>query len=993
MSDSRHPHSYEAALPFLAGGGAMGELTRAFDWSQTPVGPAAQWPQSLKTIVRTMLDSRLAMWLGWGPELTFFYNDAYAAMTLGPKHPWALGKPARVAWSEIWPAIGPRVESVLHTGKATSDEGLLLFLERRGFKEETYYTFSYSPVPDDHVGIGGMLCVVTEDTERTIGERRLRTLRELAARTNDDARSVEEACGTAARILAGNPQDVPFAQLYRLDAAGSSAALVGSTGVEPDEPVSPTAVELSDTGAPWPLREVVESGQGVVVEDLAKRFPSLPARVWPEPPTRAVVLPLARPGQTRLAGFVVAGVSARRPLDDDYRGFFALLAGQIATAVASGAASEEERRRAAALAASLAELGRATTAFFSNLGREFRTPLTLLLGPVEDLLARPASEARPDNRALLEVVHRNGLRLEQLVNTLLDFSGIEAGRSKAVDKPTDLGEFTADLASSFRAVCEKAGLEWTADSPPLAFKFPPQDLDGRSLPAGTSSGATDQKHAIDAQRRLAAIVESSHDAIMSLDLDGTLTSWNHGAERLYGYMAEEIIGRPIAVLIPPDHTDDFPAILERLRRGEPIDHFETVRLAKDGTRVDVSLTVSPLLDDAGQVVGASKIARDITERRRFEQALQDADRRKDEFLATLAHELRNPLAPLRNGLQVMKLARGNAELVEQSRAMMERQLGQMVRLVDDLLDVSRISRGKITLHPERVELAAVAQQAVETSRPLIDASRHDLSISIPPEPIYVDADVTRLAQVFSNLLNNSARYTEPGGRITLRIERQGPDAVVTVQDTGVGIPPHMLPSVFQMFTQVDRSLERSQGGLGIGLSIVKRLTEMHGGTVEAHSAGYGLGSKFIVRLPVVLSVAGDQHADAAAPATVIARRRVLVVDDNRDAASSLAMMLTLMGNETQTAHDGLQALDVAAALRPDVIFLDIGMPGLNGYETARRIRAEPWGQSPLLIALTGWGQEDDRRRSQEAGFDAHLTKPIDPLALEKLLAGRHSHIA
>ena len=322
--------------------------------------------------------------------------------------------------------------------------------------------------------------------------------------------------------------------------------------------------------------------------------------------------------------------------------------------------------------------------------------------------------------------------------------------------------------------------------------------------------------------------------------------------------------------------------------------------------------------------------------------------------------------------------------------MMERQLSQLIHLVDDLLDVSRISRGKIALRKERVELSRVVHQAVETSRPLIDDAGHDLIINLSPSLIFVDADVTRLAQVISNLLNNAAKYTEPGGRITLTVERQRNDAVVSVRDTGVGIPAHMLPRVFDIFTQVDRSIERSQGGLGIGLSLVKGLVEMHGGAVEARSDGHGMGSEFVIRLPVVLSLAGQQSAEALPDRSPLkVKRRILVVDDNRDSATSLAIMLKLMGNETQTAHDGLEALEVAAIFRPDVVLLDIGMPKLNGYDTAQRLRQQPWGKNVVLVALTGWGQEDDKRRSLEAGFNFHMVKPVDPSALEKLLAGLH----
>jgi CheY-like chemotaxis protein/two-component sensor histidine kinase len=372
----------------------------------------------------------------------------------------------------------------------------------------------------------------------------------------------------------------------------------------------------------------------------------------------------------------------------------------------------------------------------------------------------------------------------------------------------------------------------------------------------------------------------------------------------------------------------------------------------------------------------------------MEEALRDADHRKDEFLATLAHELRNPLAAVSNGVQLMRLANGDGPAIEQARAMMERQLSQLVRLVDDLLDVSRITRGKLQLCKERVELTRVLQQALESSGPLIGAAHHELTVTIPPERILVEADVNRLAQVFSNLLNNAAKYTPEGGRIWLKAERQGSDVVVAVRDTGTGIPPAMLPRIFEMFTQVDRPLERAEGGLGIGLTLVKRLVEMHGGTVEALSEGQGKGTEFVVRLPAILGTQTQQPATAKDETQPSGPRcRILVVDDNRDSADSLAILLDLMGNEVATAYDGLEAIAVAESFRPDTILLDIGLPRLNGYETARRIREQPWSKGVVLIALTGWGQEEDRRRSREAGFDQHLVKPIDPAMLRALLAG------
>lgn len=1514
----------------------MGERTRSFDWSKTAVGPISQWPQSLKIVVRTMLDSRYAMWLGWGPEFTFFYNDAYARMTLGPKHPWALGRSAREVWSEIWADIGPRAESVVHTGRATWDEGLLLFLERRGFPEETYHTFSYSPVPDDDGRVGGMLCVVTEDTERTIGERRLRTIRELAARTNEVARSVEEACQTTARTLTCNPQDLPFVLLYLLDDDERHAKLVGLTGLDSGGRICPSTIDLNDSR--WPFRQVSGAVDSVVVDDLDARFGPISAGPWPEPIRRAAILPVAKPGQPRPAGFIVAGISSRLIFNDGYKGFLDLIASHIATAIANARVYEEERRRAEALA----ELDRAKTAFFSNVSHEFRTPLALMLGPLEDVLGRSTGPTPIVDRESLEVIHRNGVRLQRLVNALLEFSRIEAGRVQAAYQPTDLAAFTIDLASNFRSACERAGLRLTVDCPPLtapvfvdrsmwekivlnllsnALKFtfrgeiavnlrqtgasvelqvrdtgtgiPAEEMPrlferfhrienarGRThegsgiglalvqelvklhggsitaqsvpgegttfhvqmplgsahLPAdqigdeqaqlapGSSAGAfvdeamrwlagampeasgngdvlpepweasqesasarpgfakegterdrpriliaddnadmrqyisrlltpqyqteavadgesawqaalehrpdlivtdvmmprldgfgllrrlradpktgdvpiimlsarageesrvegmeggaddylvkpfsarelmarvtahlqlarvrreageslrqsqerlrialtaarmvawqldpgtghivlsenaaevlglpkdclpergdealaflhpedvdrhreevrkviaeggsyvtqfrvvrgdngevvwveergiavsgeagrkrriigvvlditerkqteqrlrdataqsqelaalnakfrtffeqgsyfagvmtpdgtlieanrlsleacgfaraevigrkfwdcgwwnrspslmelihegtrqaaegslfrretsyfladgtqrmvdlilapvkdesgkvlfiaptgtdiTDRKRGEESNSRLAAIVESSDDAIISKDLAGVIRSWNAGAARLFGYSPEEAIGRSITMLIPHDRLAEESDILERIRRGDRVDHFETVRRRKDGTLVEISLTVSPITDDRGKVVGASKIARDITDRKRAERTLLDADRQKNEFLATLAHELRNPLAPIRNSLNILRLARADGPAAGRVLEMMERQVDHMVRLVDDLLEISRITTGKIELRLEPVEIAAVIRSAVETSRPLIEAGGHQLATTLPAEPLTVDGDPVRLSQVVANLLNNAAKYTEPGGQIWLSASREGAEVAISVRDTGIGISADFLPRVLEMFFQADRTRKNAQDGLGIGLALVKRLVEMHGGRIEAKSEGEGRGSEFILRLPLALKQLppADARRNVNRDPRAGSRQKILVVDDNRDAASSLAMLLKILGNDVRTAHDGQSALAAFVDFQPSLVLLDLGLPDISGYDVAGRMRELPQFHGVMLVALTGWGQDEDRRRTQEAGFDQHLVKPVNLDALQILL--------
>jgi signal transduction histidine kinase/ActR/RegA family two-component response regulator len=381
-------------------------------------------------------------------------------------------------------------------------------------------------------------------------------------------------------------------------------------------------------------------------------------------------------------------------------------------------------------------------------------------------------------------------------------------------------------------------------------------------------------------------------------------------------------------------------------------------------------------------------AADFIERCRADEALVQADRQKDEFLATLAHELRNPLAPIRNAVQLMRMKRDPSPELQWAGDVIDRQMQQMVRLIDDLMDVSRITRRRIELRKLRTDLAGVLRAAVETGRPLIDGLGHELTLVVPDEPLYVDADPTRLAQVFSNLLNNAAKYSAPRGRIFVTARAEGNEAVVSVRDEGVGIPGDMLSKIFDLFTQVDRSVERSHGGLGIGLTLVKRLVELHGGTVIARSGGPGTGSEFVVRLPLPIAAASDESRVPSQPAIIRAPAplRILIVDDNNDAATSVAMMLRALGYDTRTASDGLTALEIAAAYRPDVALLDIGMPKMNGYELARRLREKPWGQRTVLIAVTGWGQAEHHLLTSEAGFDHHLVKPADPAALAALLA-------
>jgi signal transduction histidine kinase len=448
----------------FSGGGEMGARIRAFDWSKTPMGPIATWPQSLKTAVRILITSRYAMWMGWGPDLTFLYNDAYGHMTLGKKHPWALGKKASEVWVEIWADLNSRVQKVMGTGDATWDEGLLLFLERSGFPEETYHTFSYSPLTGDDGKINGLLCVVTEETERVIGERQLNFLRSLSSGLS--AKITETDVLTSVRDgLGANQHDLPFTLTYLFENGETRARLACATGIAAGHPAAPESIETESEETEseqknWPIRNLLKQKISILVEDLADRFGAVPTGAWEKPPVRALLVPITRQGQDMPAGVLIAALNPYRQLDTNYAGFIDLVAGQIAAGIANARAYDEERKRSEALAA----IDSAKTAFFSNVSHEFRTPLTLMLGPIEDALASPEKSLHGTD---LETVHRNELRLLKLVNTLLDFSRLEAGRVKASYLATDLAAYTAELASVFRSAMAKAELAYIVEAKPL----------------------------------------------------------------------------------------------------------------------------------------------------------------------------------------------------------------------------------------------------------------------------------------------------------------------------------------------------------------------------------------------------------------------------------------------------------------------------------------------------------------------------------------------
>lgn len=1523
----------------FAGGGEMGALMQSLDWSKTPLGLIEHWSQSLKTAVRIMLTSRQPMFVWWGKELINLYNDAYKAI-VGGKHPEALGQPASHVWREIWDQVGPRAESATLKNEGTYDEALLLIMDRNGYPEETYYTFSYSPVPDDQGNTGGIICANTDDTQRIIGERQLALLRELAARTAD-ARTFDEACRLSVSCLETNPYDLPFATIYLVDPEQQCISLAGTCGIDRNHAAVPATVAF-DADSVWSFAEVIKTHQACLVSNLEATFGSLPTGAWQQSPHQAVVVPITPSGQTGRAGILVVGLNPFRLFDDNYRRFIDLVAAQISASIANANAYEEERKRAEALV----ELDRAKTAFFSNVSHEFRTPLTLMLSPLEDTLANINGELPPQQREPLELVHRNGLRLLKLVNTLLDFSRIEAGRIRAVYEPTDLATFTAELASMFRSAVERAGLHLAINCPPLpepvyvdrdmwekivlnllsnAFKFTfegeiavglhlvgarvelkvrdtgvgipaaelprlferfyrvsgtrsrtyegsgiglalvqelvklhggtvsvssateqgttftatiplgnahlPSDrlqatrtlqstalgappfveealrwvhskqageqgiggagekivldsplplypsaplgeatparilladdntdmrdyikrllsqyydveavgdgiaaleaisqqmpdliltdvmmprLDGfgllrelRSAPhtqelpiillsarageesrvegleagaddylikpfsarellarveanlklarlrqaaarqervlrveaqtakanlesvlsgindqflvldcewrytyvndrvvevtgkqreellgkniwelfpetvgtqfytevhravaegtpiqfeyfyspwqrwfenrvypsengvtifaaevtdrkqaekalreseelfrlatravdalvfdwdlqtdrvyrseklyplvgvrpedappssdwwrdrihpedlarlqpqmpdllaspnnlydteyrvrhedgrwvnvwergclirtrngqviriVGSTADITSRKRAEEALRdretRLRLIVESAKEyAIITLDMAGQIASWNSGAQRLLGYDEAEIVGQDGRIIFTPEDValrmpeEEMHKALTQ-GRGEN----ERWHVRKDSSYFWGSGLVMPLRDEANQIQGFLKIMQDKTEQRQAEQEREQllareqaareqaetANRIKDEFLAVLSHELRTPLNPILGWSRLLRYGKLDVAKTAHALETIERNAKLQTQLIEDLLDVSRILRGKLSLNVVPVNLASTIESAMETVRLAAEAKAIEIQTGFDPTVGQILGDSARLQQVVWNLLSNAVKFTTPGGRVNIRLERMGSQAQIQVSDTGKGIPPDFLPYVFEYFRQADGTTTRTFGGLGLGLAIVRHLVELHGGTVQAESQGEGQGATFIVRLPM-MKVDGGRSKDEAPslptssphPLTSI---RVLLVDDEADTRDLISFILEQAGASVTSVASASAALEAFTQTKPDVLVSDIGMPQMDGYMLIRQVRALPQGEQILAIALTAYAGEIDYRQALAAGFQQHISKPVEPAQLVEAIA-------
>lgn len=1138
-------------LDTFPGVGEMHQRIRNFDWASTSVGSIEKWPQSLKSTIRTLLGSRYPMILLWGENLIQIYNDAYTSL-IGVKHPLALGHSIRETQSESWDVIGPMISEVMTTGVPNWVEDQMMVVNRSDYNEEAHFSLSYSAVEDDEGVIRGMLCVCSEVTQQVLGERRLRLQRDLAAKAGE-TRSVEATCKDILSTIAEYPWDVPFALLYLSEESDAKTVkLFGSVGVVENEGIAPKTVVVQTSGCIWPFAQVMK-GQTVVVENL-KRCTTITGGPWGEIVEQALVLPIPSSNITAPLGVLIAGISPNRALDEAYKSFYELLVGQVSVSLRNAGAYEEERKKAEALA----ELDRAKTAFFNNVSHEFRTPLTLMLGPLEDVLSKQNASLFKNSREQLQLVHRNSLRLLKLVNTLLDFSRIEANRIQAVYEPTDLAVFTSELASVFRSAIEKAGLCLVVDCPPLpqqvyvdremwekivlnllsnAFKFtfageitvalrsdgesvemkitdtgtgiPEADLPhlferfyrvqgsrGRTY-EGSGIGLSlvrDLVHLHGGEVRVTSQVNHGSSFVVVLpfgkdhlpaeriganrDLPSTASGTDAFVKEAWRWLPQEALEQPSSpaqektsplpqnpfvlgagevpvpscsrILLADDNADmrdylkhllqpyykveavtdgvtalaairrqipdlvlsdimmpkmdglqllyelrtdsntkEIPIILLSARAGEE-SRVEGLEMGADDylvkpfsakellARVKANLELSRLRQDA--LVQRAERIREQTARIEAEAA----NRMKDEFLQVLSHEIRTPLNAMLGWVKM--LSQGKLDSIGIARALetIERNAKAQAKLVDDLLDVSRIIRGQLRLEKCPVSLISVITEAIETLKPRAEAKEITIKFTLETTTCCVLGDANRLQQVVSNLLDNAIKFTPSQGRVEVKLQNTPTDVLLMVEDTGIGIKADVLPYIFDRFRQADSSTTRTYGGLGLGLAIVKHLVEMHDGTIQAQSLGLGQGATFNVRFPLMNKpndATDTQSISAQANSQVLLNGlQVLVVDDEADGRKLVCFILEQNGALVTQAASVAQAWSALEKGIPHILISDLGMPHEDGYSLIRQIRALPsdkGGRMPA-IALSAYAKEEDRRKALLTGFQTYLTKPFDP---------------
>jgi PAS domain S-box-containing protein len=935
----------------------MTERMAAFDWASSPLGSPESWSPALHVTLGIILSSRQPMCIFWGPEHRGFYNDACARSLLPDQNAVPLGATGVEQWGERWDIIGPQIDQVMAGAAATWHENQMLPMFRGSRCEASYWTYGYSPVPDSHApsGIGGVLVIFTETTQQVLTELRQKFLVELgdALRQHKDPRRIIATATAAIGRYLG-------------------ASRVGYGQVCADDIHIELQTNYTDGVAPligtFPLAEFGmdnigrhRRGETVVHEDLTLD-PMNDAAKWAAIDTRAFVsVPLIREGRFCASLFV----NDRRPRT--WSNADLAVIERVATRIweAVQRAQAEAQLLLTTQRFELALQGAFVTLAYQD--RELRYTWLYdraLPMSVSDAIGKTDAELfAPEDAAVLVDIKRAVMR-----------SGEGHRQTVSVRVQGMQRHFDLLVEPSF-------GHDGTIDGVRCA-----------------SVDITERKAAelavIDREERLATLADAMPQLVWIGRSDGELDYVNHRVCEYIGVFGPAARSHEVwtQVIHPEDKESSMAVWDQAISRGEAYTLEQRLR-RHDGVYHWFLVRAQPERDAMGRVVRWYGTSTDIDDAKRLERhlldqetALREMDARKDQFLATLSHELRNPLAPIRNAAQILGSSAVPPQRLRWAQAVIQRQVKHMSWLLDDLLDVARITQGKLELRKSLVSLTSIVDAAVEAARPLLDEKQHHLIVDLPPEVPTLEADPLRLAQVVSNLLNNAAKYTDPGGRIELSARVAMDTVRIKVKDNGIGIPATSLGHIFDMFAQVDSHSSRAEGGLGIGLALVKGLVELHGGMTEVTSAGAGRGTEFIVslQLPRV-------GANVVRPAVVAAEpksatgRRVLIADDNKDAADSLGILLEIDGHEVRVAHGGRAALALAQAFRPEVALLDIGMPELSGYEVAEALRREPWGKAIQLIALTGWGQESDRRHSKAAGFDRHLTKPIDMEVLSAVL--------
>jgi PAS domain S-box-containing protein len=933
-------------MPLWLRGSEMGELIYARDWDESGLGPIPAWPPSLRLAVGMLLPLPSAGLLLWGPKLIQIYNDRYRDL-MGAKHPGGLGQPVRECWPELWDFLGPICDGVMQRRESFMFDDKRLVVERHGTPEEAFFKLTFSPVPGgiteasvadgsdagrDALAPGGVLVTVNETTglirARALEAERVRLNEALQAKRIQLLEEVFRNAPSFLHVLRGPEFVFELANDAYYQLVGHRE-LIGRPAFE-------ALPETAQGGYRHRLSEVMATGEPFMGFELPVTLIRTPGGVPEERFIDLVYLPLFDADGTcrHVLGHgidVTTHVQKRKKTEDALR------------------ESDERFRRAL-------QIDTVGIIFLTSEGR---------ITEANDAFLAMSGFSREDQQA-------GRLRCEEM--TPPEWTSVSL-RAIAEFKAT--GRTTLYEKEFFR----KDGSRWWA----LLVAKQLSEHEGVEYIIDITEGKRAEQSLRESEARFRAVAEASPALTWQVDTHGNAVFLNQRFMEMFGMTADMLMPTGWQSIIHPDDASGYVAALQQaLRDRSRFQQRVRVKTARGEWRWLKSYAL-PWFTADDAYAGHVGVSIDITDAVNAEAALVETSRRKDEFLATLAHELRNPLAPISNALALIARPDG-AKAIPRLLPVINRQVNYMVRLVDDLLEISRISSGKIELRQAPANLAVVLRNAIEASMSLINEKEHKLSVFIPEAPLMVYADAVRLEQVFRNLLNNAARYTRKGGQIWLTAHQEDEDAVVSVRDNGIGIRAGMVPRLFDMFAQERRNGVGTQDGLGIGLNLVARLLQMHGGSVEAMSGGRDRGSEFVVRLPLSEKPARESAAEPGKAIPPPPGIRVLVVDDNHDAAEVLALLLESMGLNAKTVNSGPAALAAIPHYRPNVLLMDIGMPGMSGYDVARRIREQPEFNGIKLVALTGWGQEEDRRLSRDAGFDYHLTKPVDSRILKDLIS-------